>query len=172
VEVLLGTVAGQAVCLEDLLDFLEGLAVNDRFVASFAFDALVGHEAGVVVVAQDAVDAVSAQGFFWALLGGPRAETERDLFIDHVYPVKRGKEMITVWLDWTKTCNCEPDAPEPNRCEPHRWMSACDEFIRLIDNDWYRVADYYRASDIDIHGLDIQKLWHDESADPHPDNAQ
>jgi hypothetical protein len=102
-------------------------------------------------------------------LGETPAE-ELDVFIDRVYPVERGKEMMTVWLDWTKTCNCELDAPDPNRCEPHRWMSACDEFIRLIDKDWYRVADYYRASDIDIHGLDVRQLWHGESADPHQDS--
>ncbi len=29
-------------------------------------------------------------------------------------------------------------------CEFHTWQRAADKFIRLIDEDWYRVADFYR----------------------------
>jgi len=84
---------------------------------------------------------------------------ELDPFIDQVVGVQRGKEMMAVWLDWAKACGCDLDAPDPERCEVHRWKGACDEFIRLIDEDWYRIADYYRTSASDIHGVDIRELW-------------
>ncbi len=96
----------------------------------------------------------------WLRLQLQRAPAEElDPFIDQVYPVERAKEMMTVWLDWAKACHCDLDDPDPERCEVHRWMSACDEFIRLIDEDWYRIADYYRTSPSDIHGVDIRELW-------------
>lgn len=84
---------------------------------------------------------------------------ELDQFIDRMLAEQRGKEMMAVWLDWAKTCTCPPDSPQPDKCNVHRWMAACDEFIRLIDRDWYRVADHYRASDADIHGIDVRELW-------------
>lgn len=86
-------------------------------------------------------------------------QEELDAFIDRMLAEERGKEMMTVWLDWAKTCTCDPDNPNPERCEVHRWMAACDEFVRLIDADWYRIADHYRASEADIHGLDVRELW-------------
>ena len=84
---------------------------------------------------------------------------ELEPFIDRVYPAERGKEMMTVWLDWAKTCGCNLEAPDPVRCEVHRWVSACEQFIRLIDEDWYRIADYYRTGESDIHGIDVRELW-------------
>jgi hypothetical protein len=84
---------------------------------------------------------------------------ELDPFIDRLYPIERGKEMMTVWLDWAKSCSCTLEAPAPDKCEVHGWMNACDQFIQLIDEDWYRIADYYRTSESDIHGIDVRELW-------------
>lgn len=86
-------------------------------------------------------------------------QEELDNFIDRLLKEPRGAEMMDGWLSWAKTCTCDLHDPDPERCEVHRWMTACDEFIRLIDEDWYRIADYYRTSDTNIHGLDIRDLW-------------
>ena len=86
-------------------------------------------------------------------------EEELDGFIDLMLAAERGKEMMQVWLAWAQSCTCDLDAPQPQQCEAHRWMIACDGFIKLIDTDWYRVADYYRASEANIHGLDVRELW-------------
>lgn len=56
---------------------------------------------------------------------------------------ERRRELMGAWLDWAS-------CPEPNdsgcECDLHAWFRAADGFIRLIDGDWYRVADFYRAS--------------------------
>jgi uncharacterized protein YndB with AHSA1/START domain len=35
-----------------------------------------------------------------------------------------------------------PVVPDADDCEVHLWVACADEFIRLIDAEWYRVADY------------------------------
>jgi len=84
---------------------------------------------------------------------------ELDAFIDRMLAAERGKELLDVWQDWAKSCACDLKAPDLEGCEVHRWMDACDQFVRLIDADWYRLADYYRTSEHDIHGIDVRELW-------------
>jgi hypothetical protein len=53
----------------------------------------------------------------------------------------RRRELMGVWLEWAS-------CPEPEEsgcgCALHGWLRAAERFIRLIDEDWYRVADWYR----------------------------
>lgn len=53
------------------------------------------------------------------------------------------KELMGAWVSWARDCNCRDTDTEP-RCQRHKWETAADQFIRLIDDDWYRVADWYR----------------------------
>jgi hypothetical protein len=67
----------------------------------------------------------------------------------------RRRELMASWLDWA---GCpEPDDADCD-CAYHAWLGAADQFIRLIDEDWYRVADYYRTPSGDVSGLDVRKL--------------
>jgi hypothetical protein len=84
---------------------------------------------------------------------------ELHAFIDRMLACERGKEMMADWLEWAKSCACDPENPDPQNCTIHSWLSACNEFVRLIDEDWYRIADYYRTSETDIHGVDVRELW-------------
>jgi hypothetical protein len=54
---------------------------------------------------------------------------------------ERRRELMSLWVDWAgcSTTNGSCD------CQLHAWIEAADTFIRLIDSDWYRVADWYRA---------------------------
>lgn len=58
---------------------------------------------------------------------------------------ERRRELVGVWMAWVRACNGDPEADDPN-CELHAWFETADQFIRLIDEDWYRVADFYRRS--------------------------
>jgi hypothetical protein len=100
------------------------------------------------------------------LILGEAPQEELDRFIDRMLSEQRGKEMMEVWLTWAKSCTCDLEAPNPEHCEVHRWMAACDEFVKLIDKDWYRIADYYRTSEGNIHGVDVRELW--QRRDPSP----
>lgn len=57
---------------------------------------------------------------------------------------ERRRELMGLWIRWA-SCS-ESDGGECG-CDYHGWQRAADEFIRLIDDDWYRVADWYRASE-------------------------
>jgi hypothetical protein len=65
----------------------------------------------------------------------------------------RRRELMATWIAWGGPCE---DHSEPSDCDCplHAWLQSAEQFIRLIDEDWYRVADYYRASDVDPSGLD------------------
>jgi hypothetical protein len=56
---------------------------------------------------------------------------------------ERRRELMGLWIQWA-SCS-KPDDAECG-CDFHCWQRAADEFIRLIDEDWYRVADFYRLS--------------------------
>lgn len=57
---------------------------------------------------------------------------------------ERRRELMAAWMDWASSCDVALDQPH-ERCRLHAWLSACDDFIRLIDEDWLRVADWYRV---------------------------
>ncbi len=88
-------------------------------------------------------------------------EQELDPFIDRLLAQKpRVDELMQTWIEWARTCACDLAEPEPERCEVHTWMQAADEFVKLIDEDWYRIADWYRASEASVHGVEVGELWH------------
>ena len=58
---------------------------------------------------------------------------------------ERRRELMGCWMRWASECDCR-DGGEP-RCERHKWEKAAVEFIRLVDEDWYRVAAIVRPSD-------------------------
>jgi hypothetical protein len=57
---------------------------------------------------------------------------------------ERRQELMPAWVGWASACAVALDEPHAG-CELHSWLGACDDFIRLIDEDWGRVADWYRA---------------------------
>ncbi len=59
------------------------------------------------------------------------------------------REFMGTWVTWAWDLvereaegRSGPRAPEASECA--QWQAAGDEFIELIDRDWYRVADWYR----------------------------
>lgn len=73
---------------------------------------------------------------------------ELDDFVDVVYANDNGKDMLRSFLEWADRCRCSHDsagAAPRQACEVHRWLAACDQYIELIDEDWDKVADWYRS---------------------------
>jgi hypothetical protein len=88
------------------------------------------------------------------------AETPRgelDGFGDRLIDAgERRGELMAAWIAWA---DCSDHAePTDCGCALHAWFRAAEQFIRLIDEDWYRVADYYRASNVDPSGMDVREL--------------
>lgn len=96
----------------------------------------------------------------WARLLFKRSEQhELDAYIDELVAAgDQRREFMAVWVDWAwaavvaddpvhieaETSPPDEEAPAP-RTECGRWLSSAAEFIALIDDDWYRVADWYRT---------------------------
>ncbi len=70
---------------------------------------------------------------------------------------ERRRELMSGWIAWAD-CAKPDDDPECN-CALHTWFRSAGQFVRLIDEDWYRIADYYRQSGVDPSGLDVRELW-------------
>jgi hypothetical protein len=56
---------------------------------------------------------------------------------------ERRRELMGAWLQWA---SCPEADGSRCGCDLHAWFGAADGFIRLVDEDWYRVADFYRSS--------------------------
>jgi hypothetical protein len=55
---------------------------------------------------------------------------------------ERGRELMGLWIQWASCLESEDSECD---CEYHSWQRSADRFIRLIDEDWYAVADFYRS---------------------------
>jgi hypothetical protein len=71
---------------------------------------------------------------------------------------------MAAWMDWARGCSGDLDAEDPG-CALHAWNAAVQEFIRLIDEDWYRNADFYRTPQRDVTGLDVRELCEPDASD-------
>lgn len=84
---------------------------------------------------------------------------EMDGFADRLIAAgERRRELMAAWMDWARGCRGDLRRDDPG-CELHRWHQAAEDFVRLIDADWYRVADFYRELRGDPSGDDVRELW-------------
>lgn len=73
------------------------------------------------------------------------AGEELEPFTDQLIAAgERRRELMGAWMAWAEACNQKPDEDDPG-CEVHQWLAATQDFITLIDEDWLRVADWYRG---------------------------
>ncbi len=68
---------------------------------------------------------------------------------------ERRRELMAAWVEWA---GCRELDDSECECALHAWLRAAEQFIRLIDEDWYRVADYYRTPSGDVSGVDVREL--------------
>ena len=51
---------------------------------------------------------------------------------------------MATWIDWAgEYAAADNDGAAETGCG--RWQQAADEYLRLIDDDWLKVADWYRS---------------------------
>jgi hypothetical protein len=74
------------------------------------------------------------------LLDSPHEELDgfADLLVE---AGARRKELMGVWMEWA---GCPQPDDSDCACDYHGWQRTAADFIRLIDEDWYRLADWYR----------------------------
>lgn len=69
------------------------------------------------------------------------------------------RSAVRIWIDWSATCDCDwslgtrvgqekfPVAPNhpgvDHGCDVHGLVSACNEFMLILDDAWLQIADWY-----------------------------
>lgn len=142
-----------------------------RFLA--ALERFVDEQGGLWLLADAESEIAAADAIYKVQFYAPLGETdcswlrtllaetphgELEGFADRLIAAgDRRRELMAAWIAWASACD---DRSEPGdcTCPLHAWLQAAEEFIRLIDQDWYQVADYYRASEVDPSGLDVREL--------------
>jgi hypothetical protein len=142
-----------------------------RFLA--ALERFVVEQGGLWLLADADSEIAAADAIYKIQLYVPLGETdcswlrtllaeapheELDGFGDRLVAAgERRRELMAAWIAWASACD---DHKEPSdcACPLHAWLHAAEQFIRLIDEDWYRVADYYRATGVDPSELDMRQL--------------
>jgi hypothetical protein len=133
-----------------------------RFLLELA--AFVEREGGLWLLSDPDNEVAAADAIYRIGLHVPLGETDdswlRTLLLDTPHQEldgfgdaligagERRRELMAAWVAWASDCTIALDRPH-ERCKLHAWLAACDDFIRLIDEDWLRVADWYRASNGD-----------------------
>lgn len=140
---------------------------------SVALERFVEEQGGLWLLADADSEIAAADAIYKLQLHVPLGETdvswlrtllaetphrELDGFSDRLIEAgERRRELMGVWMAWARGCNGDPEADDPG-CELHAWFEAAGQFIRLIDEDWYRIADWYRVKDVDVGGLDARQI--------------
>jgi hypothetical protein len=47
------------------------------------------------------------------------------------------------WQEFAATCRCQDDAHVQEDCRVHALLQACERYCRLVDEEWYKIADWY-----------------------------
>jgi hypothetical protein len=147
---------------------------------SAALERFVEEQGGLWLLADAESEIAAADAIYRAQLLVPLGESdvswlrtllaetphqELDGFADRLVEAgERRRELMGAWMAWTSACKGDTDADDPG-CGLHDWFEAAEQFIRLIDEDWYRIADWYRMSDIDLGGVDAREVLKEASVD-------
>lgn len=85
---------------------------------------------------------------------------ENDHFIQLMQSTTMGSLIHRKWQEFGRTCQCQDlehgDGPE---CQVHATISACQDYMTLIDEDWVRIADWYRPGTRPSRGVVAEELY-------------
>lgn len=73
-------------------------------------------------------------------------------FLEMLRSTELGLATEQEWFDWAAACSCSAVTDDfeggvSRDCPLHAVMRACDEYLKLIDWDWTRIADWYHLDE-------------------------
>lgn len=102
-------------------------------------------------------------------------EQEMHAFIQRLRATDLGRTTEQEWQEWAATCACTwpprsstehayfPTSKHhkgiSTSCELHNVVTACSDYLDLIDRDWKRLADWYHLSEEDRRGVSPETLY-------------
>jgi hypothetical protein len=94
---------------------------------------------------------------------------EQDHFNQVVRRTSTGAAILAEWQDYVAGCACQVDdlgelADKPKEgnvpaCQVHVAIQACQDYCRLVDEDWVKVADWYRPGSQPNRGIQAGELY-------------
>jgi hypothetical protein len=95
----------------------------------------------------------------WLRLTLAQAEHEEQIhFSQLLQGSPEGAPIHAKWQKLVADCACTGEQPRSD-CQAHATIRACEDYIRLIDDDWDRIADWYHAGDHRPPRIDADDLY-------------
>ncbi|WP_410671943.1 hypothetical protein [Amycolatopsis sp. cmx-4-68] len=87
------------------------------------------------------------------------AHEEQVSFSQLVEASPEGAAIHAKWQQLVASCACvSDDQPQPD-CQVHATVQACEDYVRLIDEDWDRIADWYHAGERRPPRIEAEDLY-------------
>jgi len=73
-----------------------------------------------------------------------QAQFEEELsFVELLRAMPIGPSVHQEWQEFAATCRCENDEHPADDCRVHALIRACQRYCQLVDEEWYKIADWY-----------------------------
>jgi hypothetical protein len=96
----------------------------------------------------------------WLRRALAQAQYEEQIHFSHLLESSaEGAVILAKWQKLVASCACATDdQPQPG-CQVHATIQACEDYVRLIDEDWDRIADWYHAGERRPPRIDADDLY-------------
>lgn len=85
---------------------------------------------------------------------------ENEHFVQLMASTTMGTHVHRKWQEYGRSCHCQDaehgDGPE---CQVHATIKACQDYMTLIDEDWLKIADWYRPGSKPIRSVQAEDLY-------------
>lgn len=85
---------------------------------------------------------------------------ENEHFVQLMVSTTMGTRVHRKWQDFGRSCHCQDvehgDGPE---CQVHATIKACQDYMTLIDEDWLKIADWYRPGSTPVRSVQPEDLY-------------
>lgn len=73
-----------------------------------------------------------------------QSQFEEELsFVELLRAMPIGPGVHQEWQELAASCHCEDDKQPHDDCRVHAIVRACERYCQLIDEEWYKIADWY-----------------------------
>jgi hypothetical protein len=73
-----------------------------------------------------------------------QAQFEEELsFVELLRAMPIGPSVHQEWQEFAASCQCQNDEHPADNCRVHALIQACQRYCELVDEEWYKIADWY-----------------------------
>ena len=96
----------------------------------------------------------------WLRRALAQAEHEEEInFSQIIESDPEGSAIHAKWQKLVASCACTADIEPQSDCQVHATIQACEDYAQLIDDDWDRIADWYRPGEPRPPRIEAENLY-------------